>query len=114
MLGGAVYHMVAPEFYDSIIPDFIQLKVANIAAFIVEGVVGALLLIPRYRRIGAIFFTLLMLAFLPIHIWDLTRETPAVGSTLNAWIRLLIQFLLIAGGYWLQSRLKKRPSDSLH
>lgn len=107
MLGGAAYHLIAPEFYDSITPNFVELQLANITAFIVEAFVGILLLIPRTRRFGAICFTLLMLAFLPIHIWDLTRDEPAVGSTTNAWIRLAIQFLLIAGGYWFVKRLKK-------
>lgn len=42
-----------------------------------------------------------MIVFLPIHIWDVTKEIPAIGSKTAAGIRLGIQFLLIAAGWWI-------------
>ena len=41
--------------------------------------VGVLLFIPKYRHWGGLGFCVLMLAFLPLHIWDLFKEQPAVG-----------------------------------
>jgi uncharacterized membrane protein len=40
---------------------------------------------------------LLMIAFLPLHIVDVFKDNPAIGSTTLAYIRLPIQFILI---YW--------------
>jgi hypothetical protein len=38
---------------------------------------------------------ILLVLLLPIHIWDLTRKKPAIGSKKLAIIRIPIQFLLI-------------------
>ena len=40
-----------------------------------------------------------MVAFLPIHIWDLFKEVPAIGSQNAAIIRLIVQFIFIALTY---------------
>lgn len=101
LISGAVFHIIAPAFYAPMTPDFVSLEVANITAAIVEGTVGILLLIPRYRKLGALGFFLLMLAFLPIHIWDWTKDVPAVGSKTAAVVRLVVQVVLIYGGWWL-------------
>lgn len=104
MLMSAVNHIRNPEFYEPMIPSFIPPLFANIVAAIAEALVGIALLIPTYRRWGGLGFFLLMVAFLPIHIWDLMKETPAVGSTNAAIIRLLVQFVLIYAGWWLSKR----------
>lgn len=101
MLLGAFNHIYAPENYSAFIPDFISENIANILSTITEGTVGILVLIPKYRKWGGLGFSILMIAFLPIHVWDLTKEIPAIGSTMAAVIRLGIQFLLIAAGWWI-------------
>lgn len=104
LLASAVGHIVKPEFYGQMIPSFLPETLVNILAAIAEVVVGLALIIPRFRNLGGLSFMLLMLAFLPVHIWDLTREEPAVGSHTAAAIRLLIQGLLIYAGYWIWKR----------
>ena len=96
-----VMHVVKPEAYAAMIPSFIPEIVANILAAIAEIVIGVMLMIPRYRRLGGLGFALLMVAFLPIHIWDLVRDDPAIGSFMGAVIRLIIQFGLIWAGWWI-------------
>ena len=96
-----VMHVVKPEAYAAMIPSFIPEIVANILAAIAEIVIGVMLIIPRYRRLGGLGFALLMVAFLPIHIWDLVRDDPAIGSFTGAVIRLIIQFGLIWAGWWI-------------
>ena len=49
----------------------------------------------KYETIGAWGILILMLLFLPIHIWDVFSDTPAIGSHNAALIRLPVQFLLI-------------------
>ena len=101
MLFGAFNHMYAPEVYAAFIPDFFPENLANIVSAIAEGVIGIALIVPKYRKWGGLGFFLLMIAFLPIHIWDLTKEIPAIGSKLAAAIRLGVQFLFIAAGWWI-------------
>ncbi|MEL6639207.1 MAG: MauE/DoxX family redox-associated membrane protein [Bacteroidota bacterium] len=100
LLASAIGHLVNPDFYAAMIPPFIPASLANILATITEAGVGILLLLPRYRHWGGLGFILLMLAFLPIHVWDLFREDPAIGPAPAPLIRLLLQFLLIYAGYW--------------
>ncbi|MEL7120837.1 MAG: hypothetical protein AAFO07_15400 [Bacteroidota bacterium] len=104
MILGAVTHIANPEFYAKMVPDFIPLGVANILAAIVEVVVGVLLLIPKYRYWGGLSFLLLMLAFLPLHVWDFFKESPAVGAPPAPAIRLVFQFLLIYAGWWIYKK----------
>ncbi|NER17702.1 DoxX family protein [Spongiivirga citrea] len=107
LLFGAYNHIANPEFYAPMIPDFVPENVANILAAITELVVGVLLIIPKYQKWGGLGFAILMLIFLPIHIWDLTKEAPAVGSKTAATIRLVIQFIVIALGWWIYKGSKK-------
>ena len=99
MLLGAIGHIMNPDFYGPMIPSFISKSFANWAATIVEAAIGIGLIIPSTRKFAAWGFFLLMLAFLPIHIWDVFREEPAVGSRVGAYIRLALQFVLIYGGW---------------
>lgn len=101
MLFGAINHISAPEVYAAFIPEFIPENLANILSAIAEGIIGIALIVPKYRRWGGLGFFLLMIVFLPIHIWDLTKEIPAIGSKLAASIRLVVQFLFIAAGWWI-------------
>ena len=65
----------------------------------IEIVFGVLLLITRYTHVAASGILILMLLFLPIHIWDVITDTPAIGSHQAALLRLLMQFVLIALAY---------------
>ena len=100
MLAGAVAHVVMPAAYAPMVPDFIPLTLANVLAAIAELVVGVALIIPRYRKMGGLLFLLLMIAFLPLHVWDLFREQPAIGEPPAPAIRVAVQFLLIYAGWW--------------
>lgn len=101
LLIGAVGHVLSPQFYAPMIPSFIPVSLANILATIAEAGIAIMLILPKYRKLGGLFFALLMLAFLPIHIWDMFKETPAVGQPPAPLIRLLIQFVLIFVGWWI-------------
>jgi uncharacterized membrane protein len=101
MLTGAFNHLYAPETYNEFIPEFFSKSLANILSAIAEAAIGIALLIPKYRKWGGLGFFLLMLAFLPIHIWDLTKDAPAIGSKVAAIIRTAVQFLFLAAGWWI-------------
>lgn len=91
-------HFVKPDFYIPFVPSFLPYTMAIIyVSGIIEIVLGiALLLNKKYAKLGALGVLALMILFLPIHIWDVFSETPAIGSHGASLIRLPIQFVLIA------------------
>lgn len=104
MIGGATGHILAPEFYAPLVPHFIPLSLANVISVIAEGIIGVALIVPKYRKEGSLLFVMLMLAFLPIHLWDWTKEVPAVGPSPAPEIRIMLQLLMIYGGWWLYKK----------
>lgn len=106
MLLGVFGHIFSPEGYSPFIPEFIPHSLAHIFAIVTEAAVAIALLIPKYRKWGGLGFMILMLIFLPLHVWDLFREDPAMGSMTGAIIRVLVQFLLIFIGWWIWKKSK--------
>ncbi len=103
-----VQHFVNPTFFVKVIPPFlmdIALPIVYISG-VIEIVIGLLLFTNKYQRLGAMSFFLLMVAFLPLHIWDVFAEDPFTGSRNAAYIRLAMQFVLIALLWKLQSLYK--------
>ncbi len=100
MLASAIGHIMAPEFYAAMIPDFIPSLAANYLAALIEAAIGIGLLLPQYRHLGGLGFLLLMIGFLPIHVWDLFREDPAIGPPPAPIIRVIFQFVLMFAGFW--------------
>ena len=97
MIMGGVQHFIKPNFYLPFVPSFLPFPMAIIyLSGIVEVALGVLLLFTKYARIAATGIFILMLLFLPVHIWDIISETPAIGSHKAALIRLPFQFLFLA------------------
>lgn len=93
-----VQHFLNPTFFEKVIPPFLSdfaLPIVYISG-IIEIAIGLLLFTNKYQRLGALSFFLLMLVFLPLHIWDVFAENPFAGSRNASYIRLVIQFVLIA------------------
>jgi len=105
-----VQHFLNPDFFLKVIPPFLMkfgYPIVYISG-IIEIAIGLLMLTNKYQRIGTQSFMLLMLFFLPLHIWDVFAENPFTGSQQNALIRLVLQFVLI-GLLW---KLQKRYSGN--
>ncbi len=109
LLLSAVAHIVVPEFYSGMIPDFLPEKLTNILVAVLEAGIGVLLCWPRYRHLGGVGFCILMIVFLPVHVWDLFREDPVIGPLPVAIARLVFQFLFIYLGWRI---FKKSGKDS--
>ena len=106
MIFGAVGHVVAPEFYAELIPSFIPEFAAHLLSTIAEAAIGVSLIIPRFRKYGGLAFMGLMIAFLPIHVWDMLKDEPFVGSKAIALVRIVIQLLMIYAGWWIYIKHK--------
>jgi uncharacterized membrane protein len=93
---GGVQHFINPTNYIPFVPSFLPFTLAIIyISGLFEILFGLALFFKKHETIGAWGILILMLFFLPIHIWDVFSETPAIGSHNAALIRLPVQFLLI-------------------
>jgi uncharacterized membrane protein len=94
-----IAHFIVPDLFAPLIPDFIPVLLANILAGLIEIVLALILFIPKYRHWGGLGFAILMIGFLPLHIWELFKEEPLVGPEPLTSIRVAMQFLLIYLGW---------------
>ncbi|CAH1000285.1 hypothetical protein LEM8419_01436 [Neolewinella maritima] len=95
LIGAGIYHFVNPQFYHPFMPAWFPKDLANIAGGGAEILIGIAMLVPATRVAGLYAAAGLMLVFLPLHVIDLLRDRPLMGSKLNATIRLIIQVVLI-------------------
>jgi uncharacterized membrane protein len=97
MIVAGITHFLRTRLYLRIVPEFFPLRTLIVqVSGLIELAAGIGLFIPAARQIAALVVWILMIAFLPLHIWDVTRARPAMGSRGKAWIRLVLQFVLIA------------------
>ena len=115
VLAGAA-HFLQPDFFLGFFggaPAWVPALLLIYASGVVEIASGVLTLVPSTRRMGALLILLLMVGFLPVHVVDLLREHPVVGSDAAAWIRLPMQLVLIAWAYFIgplwESRRRASP-----
>ena len=96
LIFGGVQHFISPNNYIPFVPSVLPFTLAIIyLSGLFEILFGLALFFKKLETIGAWGILILMLLFLPIHIWDVFSKTPAIGSHNAALIRLPIQFLFI-------------------
>lgn len=91
----AAGHIFAPEVSSDFIPDFLPKTAVHIATAIVEFILGIGVFFPAYRKRALMGIAILMMLFLPLHIIDLFRENPVIGSITAAIVRIPFQLLFI-------------------
>jgi uncharacterized membrane protein len=92
-------HFKKPKFFNGFIPDFLPKLAVNYVFGAIEFILGVGLFFNQTIKNAALGIFILMLVFLPIHIWDLLKEKPAIGSKKLAIIRIPLQFLLLYASY---------------
>lgn len=98
-------HFKKPQFYKNFIPNFLPKKLINIVFGIIELILGLGMFFTITLKHASLGILILLIIFLPIHIWDLTKEQPAIGSKKSAIIRILVQFILMYGIYFVYIHL---------
>ncbi len=106
MILGAAGHVAFPEMYSALIPSFIPEFTAHLFALIAELTIGLALIIPKFRKYGGLAFMILMIIFLPIHVWDMLKEEPFIGTKTIALVRIAVQVVLIYAGWWIYKKYK--------
>ena len=96
MIFAGSQHFAQPAVFLPFVPPFLPYRPVFVPlSGIVEIALGIAVLVPRFRRIGGWGILMLMIVFLPLHIADVFREHPAIGSHRAALVRLPLQFVLI-------------------
>lgn len=99
LMTAGVAHLLKPKIFKYFTPPFLPLNLTNYLAGIVEFTLGLGLFFAEFSKIAAAGIFILMLIFLPIHLWDVTKVRPAIGSKKIAVIRIPLQFLLMYLSY---------------
>jgi uncharacterized membrane protein len=94
-----IMHIIKPKLFKHFIPKPLPKNLVNYVAGVIEVGLGVGLLFPQFIKESAMGILILLVLFLPIHIWDVTRERPAIGSKKLAIIRIPLQFLLMYLAY---------------
>ena len=104
MIVAGINHFRHSAIYLPFIPEFLPQQFVNQTTGIIEILLGMGVFIPQFRQRAAFGIFLLMIIFLPLHVWDVFRDKPAIGSHQIALIRLPIQFLLIFIGWFIRKK----------
>ena len=104
--GAGINHFIHPEGYYTIIPPYLPYHyLINILAGIAEIICAVLLAIPATRKLGAYLVIVMLIAFIPAHIY-MIQKGGCMGAEIcipvwGAWLRLFpLQFILIAWAWW--------------
>lgn len=108
-VAAGVNHFVRPAFYVKIMPPYLpwHLELVYLSGA-AEIVLGVLLLIPKFRSLAAWGLIALLVAVFPanIHMAMHNELYPEIAPVL-LWMRLPLQFLLMAWAYWFTGGPKK-------
>jgi uncharacterized membrane protein len=101
MTYAGVNHFLKPAMFFPFIPDFLPKEIVNYLAGVAEIAVGLCVFIPKLRSYGTLGILILMVAFLPLHVMDVFKDSPAIGTHQAALIRLPFQFVFIAWAWFI-------------
>ncbi len=101
-------HFINPGFYLPLIPPYLPWnEELNIISGMLEIIMGFGLLMPRFRRYAAMGIMLLIVLFIPAHIYFIQMGSCVPGGLCTpqwvAWVRLIvIQPLFILWAWWIR------------
>ena len=81
------------------IPDFIDEGFANVLAAIAEGGDWSCVANTKVSSLWRLRIHGADDGVFPIHVWDLLKDEPFIGSKIGAAVRLVLQLLLIYTGW---------------
>ncbi len=106
MILAGIIHLIKPAIYIVMVPAFLPVYSVIYISGVLEFGIGLGIFLPRFRSIAALLLFIMMGGYLPLHIWDVFREKPAIGSHELALVRLPIQFVLIIWAWFIYKRAK--------
>ena len=109
-------HLIRPEIFDSIVPDYLGFpRFWTIASGVLEIILGIGMILPVHRQLAARYFTVfLVFVYLAnLNMW--LNDVPFNGTLLSLnghIIRLLVQLILICIGLWLAGLIGKKTKKT--
>ena len=104
MMNAGIQHFLNPAVFRPFVPSVFPFPAAIVLlSGVVEIGLGATAMVPSRRSVAGWGVLVLMVAFLPLHVWDIFRAEPAIGSHRAALVRLPVQFVFIAWA-WVVAR----------
>jgi uncharacterized membrane protein len=109
MITAGVLHFVVDHLFAQIVPPFLPGAYPIVwISGVFEILLGLLLLVPRYRRLASLGLVALFVAVFPANIYMAVANVQIQGlpagmqqpSELALWLRLPLQFALMAWAYW--------------
>ncbi|MDA7605218.1 hypothetical protein N8631_00425 [Verrucomicrobiales bacterium] len=109
-------HLIRPEIFDSIVPDYLGFpRFWTIASGVLEIILGIGMILPVHRQLAARYFTVfLVFVYLAnLNMW--LNDVPFSGTLLSLnghIIRLLVQLIIICIGLWLAGLIGKKTKKT--
>ncbi|WP_439130375.1 DoxX family protein [Polaribacter sp.] len=96
-----IMHFIKTDLFKHFIPNFFNKKLVNYVVGFIELALGLGMFFSKTIKDASVGIFILLMLLLPIHIWDVTKKKPAIGSKKIAIIRIPFQFLLMYGVYFI-------------
>ncbi len=105
MLFAGINHLVDPDFYYPLIPDYLPFpKPINAVSGLLELLFALLLLFPKWRTFGAYGIIVLLVLFIPSHIYFIQIDACVPDGLCTplwvAWVRLILIHPLLLFWVW--------------
>lgn len=102
-------HFVNPGFYLPLIPDYFGYpEIINLLSGVAEVILGVGLIFRNTRRVAGFFIVLLLLAFIPSHVYFIQIGSCVEGGLCipewGSWLRLVVIHPLLIWWAWWGSR----------
>lgn len=114
MLAG-LNHFINPSFYLPLIPPYFPFpELINVLSGIAEIALGGMLIIPATRRSAVIGILILLVAFLPAHIYLIQLDGCAGELCVPpwvAWVRLIVIHPLLILWAWAYRNYPRTTTD---
>ncbi|RNL51228.1 DoxX family protein [Pedobacter jejuensis] len=100
-----INHFISTSGYFAIMPEWLPAHEFLIyLSGVIEVILGVLLLFPKTRKLAALGIILMLLAFMPAHIYMIQKAPFLLGkisvTPFIAWIRIPFQVLFIGWAYY--------------
>ena len=101
LIGAGVSHFLVPRFYEQIVPRWVGHEEAVVRwSGVVEIAAGALVAVPRTRRLGGWAALLTFIGVYPANIQMVVDAgRPHDAASAGAWVRLPLQLPMFAWAY---------------
>lgn len=117
-VGAGINHFINRHFYVAIMPPYIPVHAAMVALSGVAEIILGLALIPvKTRKWAAHLIALMLIIFIPVHIFMLQQAYTVENystTIVAAWIRLLLQPLLIIWVLWHSKELVNQAESGIY